>query len=496
MLFYSLITLSLNNCGGKVEFDREKGLSKQDIRDLLTDSKIKKDTKFKFTPPLPKSYKTLITPPEPEIGEGKLISFSITEDVNLQDVLIELGRIIDVDIDIDPRIRGGIIMNAKNRPVEEILDRIASLSNTRYKYTNNVLYFERDLPYEKDYLVNYLSNTELWGNVETNINKIVSDTAPNNSSPGSLSSNKSAGIMTIYASTNQHKRISNYLKNVKRKASSQVLIEAKVVEVTLNDNYHTGINWGTGKSSRGGRLTSSAGFEETDPISFVISAGNTLAADLDLSVSALEEFGVTKAISSPRLNALNHQEATLKFIDKLVYFDLTATQDTTTTDGVSTSVVNITADKVEEDTGIELKITPDINLKDGEISLSITQILSVKSGEVDDPTVIPGTDPPQKLGNTVPIIQTREIETTMKLKSGSALVIGGLMKETINNKDTSVPLLSRIPLIKLFFTDYTREKQVVETVIFIKATIINNGYVDKLDREFHDSFTGNPRPYF
>ena len=193
---------------------------------------------------VPKLSRIITVAPPPKIGGEKIISFSTTEQVQLKDALIELARVAKIDIDIDKKISGGIILNAKNRPLNEVLDRIASLGKLRYSYRNGVLFFEKDRPFHKNYTVNFIQNEDLWSSVEDGINSILDKTnkenaesSSNNSGSGDgnegdeaslnnppisnnedggssetdLKINKTAGIITIYANQRQHSIIKQYL---------------------------------------------------------------------------------------------------------------------------------------------------------------------------------------------------------------------------------------------------------------------------------------------
>ena len=95
-------------------------------------------------PAIPEAADILTAPKQPEIGPDKLVSISVTEDVPLKDVLIELGRLADVDMEIDPGITGGIIMKATNRPFSEVIKHVVELGNLRYENKNGLLKIERD----------------------------------------------------------------------------------------------------------------------------------------------------------------------------------------------------------------------------------------------------------------------------------------------------------------------------------------------------------------
>ncbi len=143
---FSLIFCDFSCSQGRVDpyFD-EVGLTEQDIRNSIIKSKNEqkkiKDEAVKSDVPIPRLNKVIVAPPIPKIGGEKIISFYVTDQVPLRDVLIELGRIAEIDVDVDPKITGGVIINAKNRPFKEIIDRIATQGNLRYSYKNKGFVF-------------------------------------------------------------------------------------------------------------------------------------------------------------------------------------------------------------------------------------------------------------------------------------------------------------------------------------------------------------------
>ena len=108
------------------------------------------------------------------------------------------------------------------------------------------------------------------------------------------------------------------------------------------------------------------------------------------------------------------------------------------------------------------------------------------------------TDPASgSIKNEVPVIQTREIDTIAKIKSGNIFVIGGLMKETATNTESGTPFLQRIPILGWLFKSTSKSSTVTETVIFIKATIVNSGSIPgKSDRNLQDKLDPNTRRFF
>lgn len=518
MLLGALVLGALSCAQGRVDpFDVNSGLTRSEIEDAMLKRKDKKtetgEKKSALKNITPKISSLVIAPPPPVLGGDKIISFSVSDQVPLKDILIELGRIANIDVDIDSSVSGSIIINAKDRPLKEVIDRIATLGGLRYSYKNGVLFFENDSPYIKNYFVDYLIAGKLWGEVESNIKAIMDasearvravattaatpEDANNNAASqarGSLTSNKSAGIISVYGSDKQHHAVAKYLKDVEKYASAQVLIEAKVVEVTLSKEFAAGIDWGWADSENDILTKGVFGVGNTTQpyISAVFGAKSSISA----TVKALEQFGTAKAISSPRITTMNNQNATLNFSENLIYFTIATSASTVAGLNNPTTIASVTATKNEIPIGVQLSITPSINVASNEVTLDVQPTLSVNSGKnAIDPSVNPRDG--VSLGNKIPIVKTRTLKTLAKIQSGNVLVIGGLMSDTTADSDTGIPFFSRIPVLGYLFKSSSKSTQIVETVIFIKATIVDSaGHIPKEDRELQEKFDVNKRKFF
>lgn len=503
--FLILINFSCSQGALDPSYD-DIGMTEQNIRDSMIKSKLKdkknKEQILKSEIAIPKLNKTIIAPPTPKIGGEKIISFYVTDQVPLRDVLIELGRVAEIDVDVDPKISGGVIINAKNRPFKEIIDRIASQGNLRYSYKNKVLYFEVDRPFMRNYFVDYLDTSPLWEDVQTNIENIFTSESTDQGSSGesstsnaSITPNKTAGILTVYANQKQHQAVEKYLEDVDTQSSAQVLIEAKVVEVSLSDKFRAGIDWSQDLFK----------FDSPNPdtnFSPMITSSNPAMkifnGDINIAVDAMSRFGSTKAIQSPRLHAMNNQKASLNFSDKLVYFKVEAQQSAqgSTTGGTASTVAStVSSTKLEENVGTQIEITPSINLKTGEITMNIEPKITQSTKSVQDPA----TADKEKFSyqNVVPVITTRELSTTVKIASGNVIVLGGLMKNDSDVTEGGIPILRKIPIIGWLFQSVAKSTDVNETVIFIKATIIKSSTrANKIDKDIQEKYDANKRNYF
>lgn len=510
--------------------DKEVGLRKNDV---FPDKKLDKDKMSFIDLSQPKMMDVFVPTPAPLMGNGQLISFSITEEVPIKDVFLELSRLADIDIQIDPNINMSIIFKATDKTLDVIVDNLCNMGNLKYEYKNGILKIERDTPYLKDYNVDILMEHELWNTIKDGIenilethnevyNKNVEVINKRNSNIQNLDSNKAlvgfdvsdkenfkisinkpASLVTIYADKKTQAAVADYIEKAKLNYGSQVLIEAKVVEVSLKDEFSAGINWSLSEvrnvkknvevTDQLGNVTSSV--VNSPVFSKILDVGSTASLsgglksfdfakavgskDLNVIVSALEEFGTTRTLSSPRVTSLNNQTAKLDFVKNIVYFSVEREEDE---DSNGNKTYTYTSTKQEEQEGVILEITPSINLKTNEVTLKVKPELRTKYSEV--------TDPNPDITNTVPEIQTKKIETSLKIESGSVMVIGGLMSEETANVDSGVPFLKNIPILGWLFKYKTKHKNTTETVIFIKATIIDrNNPLDKGDRDFYNKYT-------
>ncbi len=135
----------------------DKGLHKADYQDLLERRPPAADHAA-APPPIPELQPILAAPPPPSVTQ-RLVSVSVTDpSVPLRDVLLELARKVDVDLDLDPNISGGLILTARDRPFLEVIERICDLTNLRYSFKNNVLHVEVDGMYHETYHLDLLNS--------------------------------------------------------------------------------------------------------------------------------------------------------------------------------------------------------------------------------------------------------------------------------------------------------------------------------------------------
>ncbi len=324
----------------------------------------------------------------------------------------------------------------------------------------------------------------------------------------SMAVNRQAGIVSVYATERQHEEVRNYMNLLRRSVTAQVLIEAKIMEVSLSDEFATGIDWNV-VSQFGGELilglNSAAGnglgqgFGARPTFDPAISNPNTNFAlgyvgnDITAVMDAVSRFGTVRALASPRLTVLNNQSAVLNVARNQVYFDLDI--DITTTDNTIQTDIDSEIKNVPE--GILINVLPSIDLDSRTVSMALRPTITRIDEFVDDPSVqfVTAANNIQGVQSRVPVVIVQEMDSVVRMNSGQALLMGGLMQDRTASTHQGVPILSEIPLFGSLFRNHNDKVSKTELVIFIKATIIDDGgNIHDLDRDLYRRFSGDRRP--
>ncbi|MFA7275797.1 MAG: type II and III secretion system family protein [Pseudobdellovibrionaceae bacterium] len=598
-----------------------------------------------------------------------LVSLSINQSIPLREALFELAKQSDYDIELDPRIAGSIIFTARNKPLDDVIDRICEISGLRYKVQDDTLRIELDTPYTKNYKIDYLtfvrkntssmktdvsvdsgdsgaasggssfsvetqSEVNFWADLDANLKQILAsntssgylktnsdpqisltaanpvtppappvnasalgEVAPNagmesdfisapqlvdtgaamagagalegqsaqvnidtsataqtevpasaqggvqdqavqpavsgvqaiggsgsaaapapqqpvlrvESLPASAGSsnevtftpaysiNKSAGVISVYGNERLQKQISSYLEIVKKAATSQVLIEAKVLEVDLTDEFSQGINWSL---LDGGVFQLSGGFGA--PGMEALSAtglGGTFGVvtkDISSVVTALSRFGTVHALASPRLTVINNQSAILNVSRRQVYFELDVTYTAGTADTPPQTTVDSTIKTVPE--GVLINVMPSINLDTNQISMSVRPTVTNIVDRVDDPGVtyivaVNDLDA-DVLNSQIPVLNVQEMESVINMDTGKIMVMGGLLQDKSSSTQEALPGASEVPVFGGLFRNQGDKISKTELVVFMKATILENpgDSLHQTDRELYKVFGQDRRP--
>jgi MSHA biogenesis protein MshL len=298
--------------------------------------------------------------------------------------------------------------------------------------------------------------------------------------------NRETGIITVRATSKQHEKIRNFIDQVMASARRQVLIEVTVAEVSLNKNYQQGIDWSRlMTNTKGFKLTQAltGGTFATKPSlsAFSLQYLNPTSklGDLSATISLLDSFGDVKVLSSPTLSVMNNQTAMLRVVDNYVYFTVQSNTSQTQTSSYTTYTTTPHSVPV----GLTMSITPQISANDSvqvDVRPSITRLLNY----VNDP------NPALTIDSPIPQVQTREMESVLKIEDNQIAVLGGLMQDELNNQTYSVPLLGDIPLLGELFRYRNDTTKKTELVIFLRPTVIHDASINGDFSRFRNQLPG------
>jgi len=310
--------------------------------------------------------------------------------------------------------------------------------------------------------------------------------------------NPMSGILNVKTTHRKHRDVQAFLDQVLANAQRQVLIEATIVEVELDDQYQAGIDWewlsqhgdnqlNVASNMLGGNLGS--------PPAFLFQmARDTKNLNITSGVRMLETFGDAKVLSSPKIIALNNQTALLKVVDEKVYFNVSVEIETDeeTNQRRQTYHTDIRTVPV----GIIMSVTPQIN-KNGNVTMSIRPTITRITGFVADPTprlqaAAFGQD--ATFENLIPEIQVREMESLLQVRDGQTVVLGGLMQNKVDKNTKGIPFLSSLPLLGNLFSYRNDNFSKTELVIFLRPLVIRNPDINTDLREFR-KFLPSPNDF-
>ncbi|NOJ25577.1 pilus (MSHA type) biogenesis protein MshL [Vibrio coralliilyticus] len=293
-----------------------------------------------------------------------------------------------------------------------------------------------------------------------------------------------AGVITVRAFPDEIREVRSFIGVSQQRLHRQVILEAKILEVTLSDGYQQGIDWSKAFTSNGTNYTigqGTIGTPETLPgldtigtllggqTNLVISSGS-----FDAVISFMATQGDLNVLSSPRVTASNNQKAVIKVgTDSYFVTDFSTNVDTSSTTSTTSTDIELTPFF----SGISLDVTPQID-NDGSVLLHV------------HPAVIDVTEENKEITNgsstvSLPLATSsiRESDSVIRAQDGDVVVIGGLMKSNTLDRTSKVPFLGDVPALGHLFRNTTQYTEKTELVILLKPTVVGvNTWQKELER--------------
>ena len=422
--------------------------------------------------------------------EDRIVSFSlVNEDFKM--VLYSLAQAVGMNLIIDPDVKTEekrLTLNFENVSAAMVLREVLDTFNLFYSVKGNVI---RIKPFqEKIFMLNFLDTSidadflvggDVLGETEgleglTGSFKLTGKGASGNegnpydivekmvekilSPEGKYVLNRMAGTLYVRDRPKSLRSISRFVNHSREVLSRQIHIVARIIEVVLRDEFDYGIDWQVLWSEA--KITDDA--EAT--VSWSPEDGLNIQAiikhfDIDAAIDALQTFGDVKIVSNPNIRAKHGKPALISVGTSISY---TKSTSTTILDGIQRDLINdVEVSKVFD--GLVLGVIPFIQ-NSGKITLLINPIKS----DVDPESLelVPvGT---QQV--TLPVVNIKEVSTTITLNSGDAVILGGLIDSQDVVIDRGVPGLSSIPVLGYLFKDQFKREENRELVIILSVSEI------------------------
>jgi general secretion pathway protein D len=480
--------------------------------------------------------------PKPEPATPPETYSVVVSNVAAQDLLFALARDARLNIDIHPGITGSVTLNAIDQTLPQLLERISRQVSMRYELNGPNLLILPDAPFLRTYRVDFVSasrnvkmqsqtstqfgaagaaggaagssggtgstatidvasTSQLWDTLVQNVKDILGDAAGGgtaakpaagagggSSAPTDVIGNRESGVLFVRASARQHERVQEFLDSVLSNVRRQVLIEATVAEVQLSNEYQRGIDWqrlrsgatttgrpafGTGQSGLEFNQISAGTPANVSTTAFVL-GGALVSQNLNVAIKLLESFGDVRVLSSPKISVLNNQTALLRVTRDIVYFTITPSTTPVTVTGGGAGIIvppSFTTTPNVAAEGFMMSVLPQINEADA-VVINVRPTIRRRVADATDP------NPALVTPNLIPVFETRELDSMLRLQSGQTAVLGGLMQDSVENVEDTIPGLNRIPFFGKLFAQERKVTRKTELVIFLRATVIRDASVD------------------
>lgn len=454
---------------------------------------------------------------------------------------------------VHPEVKGQITLDLKNVTIDEVMETVRNVYGLDYEHNKTAYHVYADIIRTRIFKVDYLavkraggttmrvssgqvtqtprqrasssnnsgssnrsqdairdtlasssldtsSDSDFWTEVRMSLESLVGNEAGR-----SVVVSPQSGVIVVRAMPSELRAVETYLSDTQSIMHRQVLLEAKVIEVTLSDGFQSGINWAalkdTGSSSflvgqTGGGSVFDNGtslidgntgnlnpgalsqINSTAASAFggVFTAALNIKSNFAAFIELLKTQGDVQVLSSPQVSTLNNQKAVIK-----VGTDEFFITDVETNTNVSSATSN-TQNNIELTpffSGVALDVIPQIS-ESNEITLHIHPTVVDVTEKIKDIDVSGDTS----LSVPLAVSTVRETDTVIKARNGQVVILGGLMKTKTSEEYNSVPFFGDIPLIGNLFK-HTRELTTKsELVILLKPTVIESPqqWVDGLER--------------
>ncbi|RYY01669.1 MAG: pilus (MSHA type) biogenesis protein MshL [Gammaproteobacteria bacterium] len=316
--------------------------------------------------------------------------------------------------------------------------------------------------------VQTLNHTDFWSSLHSTVVSIIGG----ESESRTVTISPQAGMIVVKALPSELSAVREFLERSELSVKRQVILEAKILEVSLNDGFEAGVNWNaiSGSLQQAYSKNTTYGSFNNIPDPNVVDASKAFTSvlaiqDITKVLSLLETQGSVQVLSSPRVSTVNNQKAIIR-VGSDEYF-VTGISNNTTSNATSvSSTPNIELSPFFS--GISLDVTPQIS-EEGEVVLHIHPVVSEVTDQQKNFTV--GS---QDFSLPLALRGIRESDSIVKAQNGQVIVLGGLMQENKRNSDGKRPVLGDIPLVNSLFRTKSKARTKTELVILLRPIVVDS----------------------
>ena len=422
--------------------------------------------------------------------------FIDVNELSIDTVIRQLAEQADMDIIKSPKVVGNVTVTLTDVPLEEALNNILAVHDCTYVLTENVM---RIITSEEMVTKAEPILTKTYEIVYADAAEVVTALDKFKSPQGSVSSIKGTSYIIVTDTESKIREITALLDKIDR-ITPQILVEARIYDITSRDKLDLGIDWYAGRrtnwvdsypsndditvskggidtylgsrtdpSIMGGFSGSKAGKTAATTLGYLNLGLLTNSIDIDALLKAEQEITEAKLLANPRILVLDNEEATFDIVTEHPYVERT----------ISGSQITETVNFKE--VGIKLVVTPHVT-REGMLRLQIQPEFGIKVGEVQVST------------NNVPIVDKRKVNTIALVRDGQTVVLGGMRKKDATKQINKIPLLGDIPLLGALFRFEGEDTTITELIVFITPRIILQEPVLSLDEQLALEETRFSRP--
>ena len=386
----------------------------------------------------------------------------------IEDVLRIIADQADVDIVKSPKVTGEVTVTLTDVPLEEALNNILSVHGFVHVLSQNMI---RVITTAEQVEKPEVLHTTTFEIAYADVTEVVKALEKFKSSKGFVSFIQGTSHIIVTDTESKIREITLLVEKIDR-MTAQILVEVRIYDITSKDRFDIGIQWQAGRNTTyTGKITTIGTNPTGDNNPFVTGvfeggvtkAENASAAlrlgffaselDIDVLLRAQKEDISAKLLANPRILVLDNETATIDIISEIPYQELTESAM-----GGSMGTTSF------KEVGVKLEVTPHLAPKDQMIRLKLAPEFSVVTGEVD----VAGVGVTYKQ----PVVDRRKANTTLLIKHGQTVVLGGLRKKDVAKHITKIPLLGDIPIIGSLFRFRGEDTVTSEIIVFITPWIV------------------------